>query len=66
MNRKKPLSPSDRNNGSQVYKMDKWALRKQTGLKNPRKRGIANPWVVYDVEKWEWATVGPKLCKQRK
>ena len=51
MNRKKPLSPSDRNNGSQVHKIDKWAMRKQTGLKKPRKRGIANPWAVYNMEK---------------
>ena len=51
MDRKKLLSPSGRNNGSQVHKIDKWALRKQTGLKKPEKRGIANSWVVYDVEK---------------
>ena len=28
---KKPLSPSSRNNGSQVHKINKWALRKQMG-----------------------------------
>ena len=31
--------------------MNKWALRKQMGLKKPGKKGIANPWAVYDVEK---------------
>ena len=30
------------------------------GLKKPGKRGIANPWTIYDVEKWEWAIAGPK------
>ena len=38
----KPLSPSGRNNGSQVYEINKWALRKQMGSKEPRKREIAN------------------------
>ena len=35
---KKPLSPSSRNNGSQAHKINKWALRKQMGLKEPRER----------------------------
>ena len=38
----KPLSPSSRNNGSQVHEINKWALRKQMGSKEPRKREIAN------------------------
>ena len=29
-------------------------------LKKPGKREIAYPWVVYDIEKWEWTTAGPK------
>ena len=39
---KKPLSPSGKNNGSQVHEISKWALRKQMGSKEPRKREIAN------------------------
>ena len=38
----KPLSPSGRNNRSQVHKINKWALRKQMGLKELGKRDIAN------------------------
>ena len=48
---KKPLNPSGRNNGLQAHEINKWALRKQTGLKEPRKRKEANPWAVCDVEK---------------
>ena len=47
----KPLSSSGRNNRSQVYEINKWALRKQMGLKEPREREVANPWAVCDVEK---------------
>ena len=39
---RKPLSPSGRNNGLQVHKVDKWALRKQMGSKELGKREIAN------------------------
>ena len=39
---KKPLSPSGRNNGSQVHKINKWVLRKQMGSKEPEKREITN------------------------
>ena len=31
--------------------MNKWALRKQMGLKEPRERELANLWAVYNVEK---------------
>ena len=30
------------------------------GLKKPRKREIAYPWAVYDIEKWEWDIADPK------
>ena len=49
--KKKPLSPSGRNNGSQTHKINKWALRKQTGLKEPREREVANLWAICEVEK---------------
>ena len=39
---KKPLNPSGRNNGSQVYEISKWALRKQMGSKEPGKREIVS------------------------
>ena len=38
----KSLSPSSRNNGSQVHEISKWALIKQMGSKEPGKREIAN------------------------
>ena len=38
----KSLSPSGRNNGSQVHEISKWALRKQTGSKEPGKREITS------------------------
>ena len=38
----KPLGTSGRNNGSQVHKISKWALRKQMGSKEPGKREITN------------------------
>ena len=41
---------SGRNNGSQAQEINKWALKKQVGLKKPGKRVIAYPWAVYDVE----------------
>ena len=47
----KPLIPSGRNNGSWVHKLNKWTLRKQTVLKEPREREVANPRAVCDVEK---------------
>ena len=47
----KPLGPSGRNNGSQAHELNKWALKRQMGLKKSGKREIAYPWAVYDVEK---------------
>ena len=38
----KTLSPSGRNNGSQIHEISKWALRKQVGSKEPGKREIAS------------------------
>ena len=38
----KPLSPNGRNNGSQIHEISKWALRKQMGSKELRKREIAS------------------------
>ena len=38
----KPLSPSGKNNGSQIHEISKWALRKQVGSKEPGKREIAS------------------------
>ena len=37
----KPLGPSDRNNGLQAHEINKWILKRQVGLKKPRKREIA-------------------------
>ena len=39
---KKPLSPSGRNNGSQVHEISKWALRKQMSSKEPGNREIVS------------------------
>ena len=36
------------------------------GLKKARKKEIAYLWAVYDVEKWEWATVSPKVMETKK
>ena len=47
----KPLGPSGKNNGSQTHEINKWALKRQVGLKKPGKREIAYPWAVYDVKK---------------
>ena len=47
----KPLGLSSRNNGSQTYKVNKWALRRQMGLRKLGKREITYPWAVYDIEK---------------
>ena len=47
----KPLGPSGRNNGSQAHEINKWVLKKQVDLKEPRKREITYPWAVYDIEK---------------
>ena len=33
----KPLNPTGRNNGSQAHKVNKWALRKENGLKGAQK-----------------------------
>ena len=38
----KTLSPSGKNNGSQIHEISKWALRKQVGSKEPGKREIAS------------------------
>ena len=48
---KKPLSQNGRNNGLQAHKINKWALRKQMGLKEAGEREMANLWAVCDVEK---------------
>ena len=56
----KPLGPSGRNNGSKGHEMNKWALKRQVGLKEAGKREIAYPWVVYDIEKSEKAIAGSK------
>ena len=47
----KPLGPSGRNNGSQAHKINKWALKRQMGLKKPEKKEITYPWAAYDREK---------------
>ena len=47
----KPLGSSGRNNGLQTHEINKWVLERQMSLKEPEKREIAYPWVVYDVEK---------------
>ena len=47
----KSLDSSDRNNGSQAHEINKWALKRQVGLKKPGKREIAYLWTIYDVEK---------------
>ena len=39
---RKPLSPSGKNNGSQVHEISKWALRKKMGSKEPGKREIVS------------------------
>ena len=36
----KPLSPSGKNNGSQIHGIHKWALRKQMGSKELGKREV--------------------------
>ena len=56
----KSLGPSGRNNGSQAHKINKWALKRQVGLKKRKKREIAYPWAVYDVEKRKRAATGSK------
>ena len=47
----KPLGPSSRNNESQIYEINKWASKRQVGLKKSGKREITYTWAVYDVEK---------------
>ena len=47
----KPLGPSGKNNRSQAHEINKWALKRQVGLKKLGKREITYPWAVYDVEK---------------
>ena len=32
-------------------KINKWALRKQTGIKKLGKREVANSWTICDIEK---------------
>ena len=39
---KKQLTLSSMNNGSQVYEISKWALREQTGSKEPEKKEIVS------------------------
>ena len=56
----KLLGPSGRNNRLQAHEINKWALRRKMGLKKPRKREIAYPWAIYDIEKREQATAKPK------
>ena len=46
---KKTLSPIGRNKESQVHKINKWALRKQMGSKEPEKREIANSKLIGSV-----------------
>ena len=46
----KPLGLSGRNNRSQAYEINKWALKRKMGLKKLGKREIAYPWAVY-IEK---------------
>ena len=36
------------------------------GLKKPRKKEMAYPWAVYNVEKWEWAIASPKIIETKK
>ena len=38
----KLLSPSGKNNGSQIREINKWALRKQTDLKEPGERPMGS------------------------
>ena len=47
----KPLGSNGRNNGSQAHEVNKWALRRQMGLRKPGEREIAYIWAVYDIEK---------------
>ena len=47
----KPLGPSGRNDKSQAHEINKWALKRQVGLKKPGKREITYTLAVYDVEK---------------
>ena len=35
-------------------------------LKKPGKREIAYTWAIYDIEKWEWVTAGPKVMQTKK
>ena len=46
---KKPLSSNSRNNGLQVHKISKWALRKQMGSKEPGKREIVSSKLMSSV-----------------
>ena len=39
------------NNGSQAHEINKCALKKQMGLKEPGEREVANSWAECDVEK---------------
>ena len=47
----KPLGPSCKNNGSQAHEINKWTLKRQMGLKKPKKRERAYPWAANDIEK---------------
>ena len=47
----KSLGPIGRNNGSQAHEINRWALKRQVGLKKLGKREITYLWAIYDVEK---------------
>ena len=47
----KPLGSNSKNNRSQAHEINKWALKRQVGLKKLGKREIAYLWAVYDIEK---------------
>jgi len=38
----KPSGPCGKNNGSQAQEINKWALKRQMGIKKSRKREIAS------------------------
>ena len=61
----KPSGPSDRNNGSQAHKINRWALTRQVGLKKPEKREIAYPWAD-KVRKVRKGHHKPKVMQTKK
>ena len=46
----KPSGSNGRNNGSHAQEINKWALKRQVGLKTRKERNSI-PWAVYDIEK---------------